>query len=398
MIVARPSELAGIAQEQAGDLVDLGPGQPDPSLLPFGLVRRHLDRALARYGAGALAYGANAGPLPAREALAAWASETEDGDFRAEQVLVVAGATQGIDLICTRMARPGDAVLVQRTTYNLALELFRGRGIEAVPVGDDLAAPTGEDLVRAASEVTSRGKRVAFAYVVPTCHNPTGVSLTAGQRLDLLGGAREAGILIVEDDPYRVLSFGDPPAPTIAALAGEDGVVAVRTLSKLCGPGLRLGFLIGEEGWIDDFSVDPLFRSGGGIAHLASLVLPTLLSSPAFARHVARLRDELEERCRALRAALAPAAACGAAAWRDPAGGLFLWVSLRPPATAGSVVERAAVRGVRILPGKHWFAEAGGESTAWLRISFSGHSADVLADAGARIAEAIVAAYRGADA
>jgi len=193
MIVARPSELAGIAQEQAGDLVDLGPGQPDPSLLPFGLVRRHLDRALARYGAGALAYGANAGPLPAREALAAWASETEDGDFRAEQVLVVAGATQGIDLICTRMARPGDAALVQRTTYNLALELFRGRGIEAVPVGDDLAAPTGEDLVRAASEVTSRGKRVAFAYVVPTCHNPTGVSLTAGQRLDLLGGRGRPG-------------------------------------------------------------------------------------------------------------------------------------------------------------------------------------------------------------
>ena len=190
----------GVAQiDLETDVTDLGPGQPDPSLLPVTMYRSAMDRALRRHKADALGYGANAGPLPAREVLARWSAETEQADCDASKVFVTAGATHALDLLCSRLGSRGAVVLVQRTTYPLALDLFRARGLEPVPVGADLAVPAPEEFTRAVRSLRAGGKTIAFAYLQPTFHNPTGVSFSAGDRMKLIAAARACGVMLVEE-------------------------------------------------------------------------------------------------------------------------------------------------------------------------------------------------------
>src|ERR1700728_173994 len=118
----------GVAQKDLEtDVTDLGPGQPDPSLLPVPMYRSAMDRALRRHKADALGYGANAGRLPAREVLARWSAEIEQADCDARNVFVTAGATHALDLLCSRLRRPRAGVLRLRPASPLAPALLTSR-------------------------------------------------------------------------------------------------------------------------------------------------------------------------------------------------------------------------------------------------------------------------------
>jgi 2-aminoadipate transaminase len=379
---------AGVTQLEPGGVLDLRVGQPDRALLPMALMTRHLNTALATYGPAALAYGANAGPLSARAALAAWSQAVEGGSRAPEQVVVTAGATHALDLLCRELGRPGDLVLVQRASYNLALDLFRRRGLEPWPVGADACLPGSPELSAAALAAKRAGRRIAFAYMMPTFHNPTGQSWTPAARDGVLDSCRALGITIVEDDPYRELYFADPPPPSLAARR-PDEVIGIRTLSKVLAPGARLGWILAERGLATRLALDPLFTGGGGIAHLAALTAASLVPSGEFAAHLAELRVQYRTRRDALLDAMAAARDAGAE-WDTPAGGFFLWIRLPDGIRAGDVETLAARRGVSLLNGLHCHADPDGEQR--VRISFSMHSAATLATAG----EAIAAAVAGA--
>lgn len=376
---------AGVTQLEPDGALDLRVGQPDRALLPTALMTHCLNTALATYGPAALAYGANAGPLPARAALAAWSQAVEGGSWGPEQVIVTAGATHALDLLCRELGRSGDRVLVQRASYNLALDLFRRRGLEPWPVGADACLPTSPELGAAALAAKRAGTRIAFAYMMPTFHNPTGQSWTPAARDAVLDSCRALGIRIVEDDPYRDLYFADPPPRSLAARRPAE-VIGVRTLSKVLAPGARLGWIVAGRGLAARLALDPLFTGGGGIAHLAALTAACLVPSTEFAAHLAELRFQYRVRRDALLGAMAPAREAGAE-WDTPKGGFFLWVRLPDDIRADDVETLAARRGVSLLDGLRCHADPGGEQR--VRISFSMHSAAVLATAGEAIAAAV---------
>lgn len=384
-----PEDCArGVAQIEPGTgVTDLGPGQPDPSLLPVAMYRSAMDRALRRHKADALGYGANAGPLPAREVLARWSAVAEQADFGARNVFVTAGATQALDLLCARLGGRGSVVLVQRATYPLALDLFRARGLEPVPVGADLAVPAPEEFAHAVRSLRAGGRTIAFAYLQPTFHNPTGVSFSGDDRMKLIAAARACGVMLVEDDAYRLLHFRSPPPPSLVSLSRCQGVIGVRTLSKIFGPGVRTGFLLADAGWLRDLGDDPLFTSGGGIAHVGALAVAELVDSGEFANHLRRLPSGYQRRCELLLGALAPLASLGVR-WDQPEGGFFAWLRLPDGLPASRLHDAALQRGVRVLPGLGSFAAAHAETDSWIRAAFSLYPAKVLAAAGERLVAA----------
>lgn len=371
------------------DVTDLGPGYPDPALFPAQLLAHGLAEAVAHYGSRIFGYGANGGARAVRQAIA----EYSDGDrcpaLCADSVLVTAGASHALDLVCTRFSRPGDAVLVQRASYYIALELFAGRGLVAIPVGRDHCVPTAGDLEQAVLALRRAGRTVAFCYLVPTFHNPTGQTFSLAARQALVGAAKSLNLLLVEDDPYRELYFRAPPPPTLFALADGSGVLAVRTLSKVLAPGLRVGWLLGAPTVAGELARDPLFNSGGGIAHLTSAGVLRVLASGEMDGHVARMREEYLRRRDALLTGLGPARSAGAS-WRVPAGGFFTWVRLPPGVPAADLESAAASRGVRFWPGLRSFAEAPRDAAAFIRLSFSLYGEERLHSAGAALAQAII--------
>ncbi len=217
--------------------IGFGAGAPAPEFFPVDLFRRAMDEALDTHGPDLFVYGAVQGWLPLREALVEWMAR---GGIRttAEQVVVLHGSQQGLDLVARVLLEPGDAVVVESPTYLGALQVFRGAGARLLPVALDQDGMRIDLL----EQVLAR-HRPKFIYTLPTYQNPTGVTMPLARRHALLALAARHGVPIVEDDPYGELHYGDEPPPRLAALDRRGLVIYLSTMSKLFLPGLRLGWL-----------------------------------------------------------------------------------------------------------------------------------------------------------
>ncbi|MEI5100663.1 aminotransferase class I/II-fold pyridoxal phosphate-dependent enzyme [Streptomyces sp. PmtG] len=385
-----PGTAPGVVQVEPHDGLDLRVGQPAPALLPVDLVARHQAAALDRYGPAALAYGANAGPLPARVALAAWTAAAEGGHWDARDVFVTGGASHALALLCEELGAPDDRVLVQRASYNLALDLFRRHRLRPSPVGTDDCVPTAAELTGAIRSLRRAGERIAFVYLQPTFHNPTGRTWTTAQRSAVVEACADLGVAVVEDEPYRELYLGDPPPPSLTALGAPGPVIGVRTLSKVLAPGLRVGCVVGGAALTARLERAPLFASGGGMAHVGALTAASLLTSPEFPAHLQHLRVQYRQRRDALLRSLDVARGADVR-WERPDGGFFVWLRLTGGVLADAVEKHAARRGTQVLHGSLCRARPGDGGQA-VRVSYSMHPAPTLATAGQSLALALTEA------
>lgn len=157
-------------------IIELGWGHPDPALLPVADLARAAEIALRQAGPAALSYGAEQGPGQLLEALAAWLSQREGAAIAPEQLFVTGGVSQGLDLLCTLLTRPGDTVLVQAPVYHLALRIFADHGLELAPAASDEDGLRVDAMAAALDHLAAQGRRPRFLYTVPTWCNPTGVA------------------------------------------------------------------------------------------------------------------------------------------------------------------------------------------------------------------------------
>ena len=188
-------------------VVEFAFGEPDPALLPVGLVREAAARALGAGGAAALAYGSNPGPEALRAAIAARTAAREGLALTADDVLVSGGNSQALDQALTMLTEPGDVVFVECPTYNLALGIIADHPVDVVGVPLDGDGLDVDALEAAVGDVRASGRRPRLLYTIPTFHNPAGVSLSAPRRRRLLGLARREDLILVEDDVYRELVY-----------------------------------------------------------------------------------------------------------------------------------------------------------------------------------------------
>lgn len=227
------------------DALPLLGGAPSPDLLPLAQISAASQELAADPTAlvGALQYSQPAG----REALRAWIARREGVD--ASRVLVTNGAFHGLSLVFDALLDRGDEIIVEDPTYPLIFRDLQHHQPRVLPLrlGSD-----GFDLAALEAQLVA-GARPALLYTVPDFHNPTGFVTPLAQRERLVELAEHFGFVIVSDNAYHGLSFGDA-APADYPL-DSDRVVHVRTFSKVLGPGLRLGWLV-----LPDWLVTPVTR------------------------------------------------------------------------------------------------------------------------------------------
>ncbi|RZE99667.1 PLP-dependent aminotransferase family protein [Streptomyces sp. SCA2-2] len=374
--------VRGVVQDVAPPGVDdLAPGYLDPALLPVELLADAAVRALATYGPAALSYGENQGALRLRALLAERAAD-EPSPAGPEHVMLTAGTSQALHLIATTLARPGDVVLLDEASYDLAQRLFTDCGLLLRRLASDEGGTSVTALDEAARAVRAEGRRVAFLYATPTFHNPTGRTFSRTRREELLSVAARHGVLVVEDDAYAELLL-DPgePVPSMAGIAGHRGVLRLRTFAKTLAPGLRLGWLSGEPGLVGRLAAHGLVQSGGALNHTMSMVVTRLLEDGDYDRHLPVLRAGLRERRTALLKGLASQGACGWTA-TPSRGGFFLWLECAPGLPEEELLAKAFASRMRIAPGSR-FGHAG--PTA-VRLSYAFNPPGLLERAGRRLA------------
>ena len=367
-------------------LIDLGWGHPASALLPADLIREATNAVFVTRSQEALAYGYATGPGPLLEWLQSQIYLNEGRKPELEQVLVTGGNSWAIDQICTTFAKPGDCVLVEAPTYHLAVRILRDHPVELIPVFTDEDGIDIEQLSDRVRQLKLSGRTVRMLYCVPTYNNPTGRSLEAARRRQLVDLAGHEGFLIIEDDVYRELSFDGPAPVSLWSLDTHDIVIRLGSFSKTLAPGLRVGFLTAPADVCRALGENGLLDSGGGVAPISGLIVNEICRAGGYRANLGLIVDAYRRRRDALLNGLEPLRDRGCHV-RPPHGGFFVWVTLPEVKNAMRVLERAEERGMSFLPGNKFFVGGGGDHA--LRLAFSFYAPEELVRAARMLVDAI---------
>ncbi|MDA8255802.1 MAG: PLP-dependent aminotransferase family protein [Betaproteobacteria bacterium] len=285
----------------------------------------------------------------------------------AEQVLILSGSQQGIDLVAKLFIDPGTAVAVESPTYLAALQVFRFFGARFVAF--DAQAPDAPALQR---------ERAAFAYAIPTFQNPSGRCLDAGERAALAAACDAAMTPLFEDDPYRDLAYDPCERTPVCARLRRAPWIYQGSFSKSLAPGLRLGYLAASPELL------PLLARLKQAADLHSnrisqwLVLQQL-NDPARDRQLEALAERYRRRRDAFETALRRHFG-DIASWQTPPGGLFFWLTLNRRIDTRELLPQALAAGVAFMPGEP-FLPMEAAACGQLRLNFS-HASEAQAESG----------------
>jgi GntR family transcriptional regulator / MocR family aminotransferase len=263
---------------------------PDLKLFPLGVWHRLHAKSLRGLGPDALGYAEHAcGYEPLREEIAKYLSRSRAVTCSAEQVIVVNGSQQGLDLCARLLLEPGDEIAVENPGYSGASRVFEATGARLRPV------PVDSEGV-----VCSRlGETARLAYVTPAHQFPTGVALSLRRRLEMISWARQRRAALIEDDYDSEYRYSGAPMPALQGLATGVPVIYCGTFSKVMFPGLRVGYLVAPRSMVPAFMRAKWLADRQTPIHLQA-VLARFMKEGHLERHIRRMRRIYELRRAAL--------------------------------------------------------------------------------------------------
>jgi 2-aminoadipate transaminase len=359
-------------------------GNNDPDGIPLDDLVAAADAVLKREGRTLATYGLASGPQgyrPLREFLASKLKQTAGITCTADEVLIVSGSLQALDLVNGALLARGDTVIVEQETYQGALQRLARRGINVVGIPLDGEGMRMDALAAALADLKQRGIRAKYIYTIPTVHNPTGTIMGEARRREMLRLSNEYGVPIFEDDCYADLIWDGKRPPAIHAMATNGGVIHIGSFSKSIAPALRVGYIVAR--W-DMLSRMLALKTDAGSGALEQMVLGEFCA-PHFAQLVPQLTRGLRAKLDTLMEALN--AQFGTSAEFDvPKGGIFLWVKLPDQVDTQKLFQPALAAGVAINPGPDWSTDAA-YSKSRMRLCFASPSHDEICDGVAALAE-----------
>ena len=327
------------------EVISFAGGLPSPAMFPIKEMAAAFERVLTTQGQTALQYSTTEGYPLLREWVAKRVS-TPDAPVSPDQVLMVSGSQQGLDLLAKTMIDPGDTVLVEAPTYLGALQSFSLFSPRFVSIGSD-----DDGLLPETMNESMRGAK--FLYCLPNFQNPTGRLLSQERRQRLADKARELDLVILEDDPYGALSYAGETPVSIRSLAPER-TVYMGSFSKVLAPGLRLGYIVAPPE-LRAKLVQAKQATDLHTATLTQMAVYETVKDGFLDQHIPTIRALYREQCAAMLGALKKYMPEGVR-WNEPKGGMFLWAELPKGMDASKVLERAIENLVAFVPGAPFFA------------------------------------------
>ncbi|MEU6202856.1 PLP-dependent aminotransferase family protein [Micromonospora musae] len=357
----------------AEQLISFARGAPSLDIVDVEGLKAAAVRAFDADPAGVTAYGTSVGYPPLRR----WIAEKHG--VTPEQVLITNGSLQADAFLFDHLVRPGDAVVVERPTYDRTLLNLKQMGGELHGV---TIQPDGLDTAELRKLLES-GVRPRLAHIIPNYQNPAGVTLSLEKRHELLDLAAEYGFTIFEDDPYADIRFRGEALPSMLSLDTRNVVVHASSFTKTVCPGVRVGYLVGPTDLIADIAkkATSLYISPGMVSEA---IVYQFCVSGEIDRSIETVRAALGERARVLAESLRRH--LPEARFVEPDGGYFLWVELPEDVLVERVAPAAAERGVAVVKGSDFVLEGGRHA---LRLAFSAVTVDKIDEGVRRLAEAV---------
>lgn len=333
------------------DIISFAGGLPAPGGFPVEVVRAAFDKVLVSNGRAALQYGPTEGFAPLR----AWVADdlnSKGANVTPEQILIVSGSQQALDLLGKVLIDKDSKVMVETPSYLGALQSFS----LYQPRYESIASDEGGLIPEALNEANTQGAR--FLYALPNFQNPTGRTLSRQRREALVTQAARLNVPVVEDDPYGELRYAGETQPGLLSLAGESGANVIRmgSFSKVLAPGLRLGY-IAAGGKLIDKMVQAKQATDLHTSTLTQMAVHEIVKDGFLDQHLPTVRELYRKQCEYMLDALRkefPASVT----WTRPEGGMFIWVTLPEHLDSAKLLKSAIEEKVAFVPGEPFYANA----------------------------------------
>ena len=330
-------------------------GNNDPDQVPVEGLIDAVNAVLKREGRTLATYGLASGPQgyrPLREFLSAKLKRDAGIICTADDILVVSGSLQALDLVNHTLLARGDTVIVEQETYQGSLNRLTRLGVNTIGIPLDGEGMRMDVLAKTLADLKAKGIRPKYIYTIPTVQNPTATIMPEQRRAELLGLSEQYGVPIFEDDCYADLIWSGERPPALYAMSKSENVIHVGSFSKSIAPALRVGFIVAPWSIMSRMLA---LKTDAGSGSLEQMVLAEYCP-PHFNAHVPELRKGLKAKLDTLVDALGEQ--FGTAAEFDyPPGGIFLWVKLPDNVDTMKLYDKALAEGVAINPGPNWSAD-----------------------------------------
>ena len=345
------------------EVVSLAGGMPYVAALPKDLIAKAYDSMMSRKGNLAIQYGGGQGDAELREQLRDIMA-LEGINASPDDVVVTTGSQHALDLVAGLFLDEGDVVLAEGPSYVGAIGIFRHyqAHIEHVYTDDQGISP--EALQEAIDNMKAQGRRIKFLYLVPNFANPSGVTLAAKRRPQIIEICKREHILVLEDNPYGLLYFGKPVPDALRSM--DDNVIYLGSFSKILAPGFRVGYVLAP----------PALREKIVLAQESALLCPSSFSQMLISEYLAvadwraqvdTFRGVYRERRDAALEAMAEY--LPGLKTTKPDGGFYLWVDLPEGVDSKAMLPLAVKELVAYTPGTAFFGDGTGHGQ--LRICYS---------------------------
>lgn len=374
MDLVKPSAIRELLQLGADpSIISFGGGYPDASLFPLDELAEVFRRSISDHGENSLQYTVSNGPPHLRTQIAArMADQGVTGTM--DNVLVLQGGQQGLDLVAKLLIDAGDTIITENPTFLGALIAFNPCEPNYACVAMDGEGMDTDRLEQAL--IANPGAK--FIYTIPDFHNPTGVTMSLRRRRHLIELANRHDVIVLEDAPYRETRFDGTAVPTIKSLDTEDRVIYLGSFSKILAPGLRLGWAVASTEIIERLGLLKL-AADTQCSTLNMAAVSLYLDSYDIERHIESIRRAYRHKQELMLSAIGEHFPDEVTA-SNAQGGLFTWLTFPEPFDTDVFMREHALPRAKVayVPGATFFPRRAEPNHA--RVSYSTQPDDLIVE------------------
>lgn len=347
------------------EIISFGGGAPAKEALPIDCIREIANEVLTMDGRGveALQYSHPNGLKDLREEVANRLLAPKGVKADPDNIMIVNGGLETMNLICQVFLNPGDVILVESPTFVHCVEIFEMFQAKCIAVETDDNGIVPEDVERKIQEYHPK-----MVYVIPTFHNPTGRTLITERRKQIAELGSKYDVLILEDDPYRDLRYSGEELPPIKAFDKTGHTILANSFSKIFSPGARLGYVLATPEIIAKL-FDAKTATNSHTSALAQVLCAEFFKRGYFEEHLKKICDIYRERRDVMIESIDTYLPEGTKRV-FPDGGLFTWVELPGDIDTTELLKEAVEHKVAFVAGAGFFTEGNGKGSNCMRISF----------------------------
>ena len=385
-ILATPSsfirEILKVVQNP--EIISFAGGLPNPISFPQEELKISMDRITSQFGDKIYQYSTTAGLDSLREYIIQRYKKIHNMDLTLDNVIITTGSQQALDLLGKVFINEGDKIMVEKPSYLGLLQAFCSYEADFVQTKLDDEGLNIEDLKK-----TLKEHKPKLAYLIPNFQNPTGLTYSKQNRIEVFEAIKDENMLLIQDDPYGELRFTDDDRIPYIGVNQTDKNIYLGSFSKIVTPGMRLGYIIAHKDIIH------LVETAKQAADLHSNIFGQYLISDYLwnndlDKHIEKIKALYKKQANAMVEAMKKYFPSNVK-FTVPKGGMFTWATLPEGQSSLRLFDKAIKKNVAFVPGDPFYVNEHDANT--LRLNYTNATEERIEEGIRRLAEAMNEQY-----